>query len=616
MQNNKKEERFAEKSTPRGPRGGGPGRGIAVGKPKDFKESLRKLLAYLKPYLPMMIFALVLAMIGTVFSIIGPDKIREITDYITKGIVTGIDLEAVSKIGVFLATIYILGALFNYIQGFIMATVTQRISKSLRRKISEKINRLPLKYFDSNSIGDILSRVTNDVDTIGNTLNQSLGTIVSSTTLLFGSLFMMLMLNIPLTLSAVASTLIGFRLITIIIKRSQKYFLAQQVDLGRLNGHIEESYTGHVVLKAYNGEEEAIEEFKQINEKLFESAWKSQFMSGLMMPVMAFIGNLGYVVVSLFGSALAIRGTISFGVVVAFMLYVRLFTQPLSRLAQAATRIQSALAASERVFEFLEEKELENENSKTTLINLDEVKGDVSFRNIHFGYEVDKKIIENFNFDVKAGEKIAIVGPTGAGKTTMVNLLMRFYEVDKGEILVDGVPINDIRRENVHDLFSMVLQDTWLFEGTIKENIIYSKQNVTDAEVEKASKAAGVHHFIQTLPEGYDTVLRDAANISSGQRQLLTIARAMIENAPLLILDEATSSVDTRTEVLIQEAMDKLMVGKTSFVIAHRLSTIKNADAIIVMDEGKIVESGTHNELLDKNGFYSELYNSQFEKVS
>ena len=594
--------------------GMGRGRGMGSGggeKAKDFRKTIGKLIAYMKPYVPAVIIALLLAVTGTVFNIIGPDRLGKITDLITEGMRAGIDLSAVGSIGLLLAILYGLGFLFNYAQGFILATVTQRVSKKMRSDITQKINRLPLKYFDSTSYGDILSRVTNDVDTVGQTLNQSAGTLVTAITMFLGTLIMMFSINVLLALSALASTIIGFALMMLIMSKSQKYFTAQQRELGKINGHIEEIYAGHNVVKVYNGEKNAQKTMRLINEKLYDSAWKSQFMSGIMQPLMNLIGNLGYVVVCVVGAVLTINGSITFGVIVAFMIYVRLFTQPLSQMAQAATNLQSAAAAGERVFEFLEESELEDESAKT--MTLTDVKGDVEFENVTFGYSRDKIIIHNFSASVKAGQKIAIVGPTGAGKTTMVNLLMRFYEVGGGNIRIDGIPIRSLTRDNIHQLFCMVLQDTWMFEGTVKENIVYNKKDVTDEQIITACKAAGVDHFIRTLPQGYDTILDDKANLSAGQRQLITIARAMVENAPMLILDEATSSVDTRTEVLIQEAMDKLMAGRTSFVIAHRLSTIKNADMILVMKDGDIIESGKHEELLAQNGFYAELYNSQFE---
>ncbi|TCT16075.1 ATP-binding cassette subfamily B protein [Natranaerovirga pectinivora] len=583
-------------------------------KPKEFKKTWGKLMNYSKSYVPAIIIALLFSAIGTVFTIIGPSQLRKITDLITAGLITGIDINAIVTISTTLVILYGLSAVLTFSQGFIMATITQRISKSLRTSISKKINRLPLKYFDTNSYGDVLSRVTNDVDTIGQTMNQSLGTLVSAITLFFGSLFMMLITNVLMTVAAIFATIIGFVLMMIIMGKSQKHFMRQQEYLGAINGHIEEIYAGHNIVKVYNGEEKAKETFEKINNDLYESAFKSQFLSGLMMPIMTFIGNLGYVTVCVVGAALAMNGYITFGVIVAFMIYVRLFTQPLSQMAQAATNLQSTTAASERVFEFLEEKELEDESHKSEILTI--TQGNIEFRNVKFGYDEDKIIINGFSAKAKAGQKIAIVGPTGAGKTTIINLLMRFYETNEGEILIDGTPISQLTREKVHALFCMVLQDTWLFEGTIRENIVYSKPNVSNEALEKACKAVGIDHFIRTLPNGYDTVLNDKANLSQGQKQLITIARAMIENAPMLILDEATSSVDTRTELLIQEAMDKLTIGRTSFVIAHRLSTIKNADLILVMKDGDIIESGKHDDLLEHNGFYAELYNSQFEQAS
>lgn len=582
--------------------------------PKNFKKSLGRLAAYCKPYFPAIIIAVLLAVAAAVFSLIGPNKLQDITDIIKDGLVSGIDIKAVEEIAFLLVTLYALGFIFNYIQGFIMATVTQRVSKGLRTGISNKINKVPLDYYNKTSIGDVLSRVTNDVDMIGQTMNQSVGMLVSAVTMFIGSLVMMLITNWVMALTAVLATVIGFVLMMLIMSRSQKYFIRQQSELGKINGHIEEIYSGHNVVKVYNGVAKAEEQFENINNRLYDSAWKSQFMSGLMMPLMNFIGNFGYVCVCIVGAALYMNNHITFGVIVAFMIYIRLFTNPLSQIAQAATSLQTTAAAAERVFEFLSEEEMEDESHKT--VKLENAKGDVEFKNVKFGYNPEKIIIHNFSAHAKAGQKIAIVGPTGAGKTTMVNLLMRFYELNSGEILIDGTPINKMTRQNVHDLFCMVLQDTWLFEGTIKENIVYSKEGVTDEEIVRACKAVGIDHFIRTLPHGYDTILNDKANLSAGQKQLITIARAMIENAPLLILDEATSSVDTRTEIQIQEAMDKLTVGKTSFVIAHRLSTIKNADLILVMKDGDIIESGNHNELLAKGGFYADLYNSQFEKAS
>lgn len=599
----------------RGP--GGPGHMMAPGeKPKNFKKPMGKLVAYCKPYLPGIIFAIVLAVAGTIFTIIGPNKLSEITDLIMDGMAGVIDITAIGKIGLLLAILYGLSFVFNYIQAFIMATITQRVSKRLRSDISNKIDRLPLKYFDSTTYGDVLSRVTNDVDMIGQSLNQSIGSLVTAGVMFFGSLIMMFYINVTMALSAIAATFVGLVFMTFIISKSRKYFIRQQQDLGRINGHIEEIYSGHNVMKVYNGENVAKQEFNEINESLFNSAWRAQFMSGMMMPLMIFIGNLGYVVVCVVGAALTVKGSITFGVIVSFMVYIRLFTQPLSQLAQAATSLQSTAAASERVFEFLQEEELQDESDKKVTLDAKDVKGNVEFKNVKFGYTNEKLIIKDFSAHIEAGQKVAIVGPTGAGKTTLVNLLMRFYEVDSGDIMIEDVSTKSITRKNVHDLFCMVLQDTWLFEGTIKENIIYNKEHVTDEEVVAACKAVGLHHFIRTLPKGYDTVLNDNTSLSVGQKQLITIARAMVKKAPLLILDEATSSVDTRTEALIQKAMDKLMVGRTSFVIAHRLSTIKNADLILVMKDGDIIESGNHEKLIAEKGFYADLYNSQFEDAS
>lgn len=608
-----------KQTTQGGPMGRGHMGGV-VEKPNNFKETMVKLLGYCKKYLPVILIALVAAAGGTVLQIIGPDKLKDLTNEVMKGlpamvqgkqVIGSIDMNAISKMAWTLTILYGLSFLLSYVQSLIMATVTQVISKRMRTDISQKVNRLPLRYFDSTSIGDVLSRVTNDVDAIGQTLNQSIGTMITSVTMLVGSLVMMFYNSWILTLTAVGASFIGVVLMMLIMKSSQKYFKEQQEELGRINGHIEEVYTGHNVVKVYNGSKEAKAVFEKSNHNLYSSAWKSQFLSGLMMPLMSFVGNFGYVAVCVVGAALAMNGKISFGVIVAFMMYIRLFTQPLSQIAQAMNNLQRTAAASERVFEFLEETELENEEQKKS--GLVEVFGDVEFEHVRFGYTKEKTIIHDFSAAVKAGQKVAIVGPTGAGKTTMVNLLMRFYELDGGEIRIDGVPIQQVPREEVHAQFSMVLQDTWLFEGTIRDNIIYSKQGVSEEDVIKACKTVGLHHFIRTLPKGYDTILNDKASLSEGQKQLITIARAMIQNAPLLILDEATSSVDTRTERMVQNAMDQLTVGRTSFVIAHRLSTIKNADLILVMKDGDIIESGSHEELLNQNGFYAELYNSQFE---
>lgn len=609
----------------RRPMGGhGPGPRVAE-KPKNFKKAMGKLIAFVKPFFVPIIIALVFAVAGTVLNLVGPNILSDLTDLIgasfayipAQGIdaVFPVDFDEVFRLCMTLVGIYGAGLICSYVQGLIMATVTQKNSKNLRTAISEKINRLPLKYYDSNSIGDVLSRVTNDVDTIGQTLNQSVATFVTAIVMLLGSIVMMFITNWIMAFTAIAASLIGFAFTFLIMGRSQKYFARQQAYLGEINGHIEETYAGHNVVKAYNAEHNVKRVFNDINYRLYTSAWKSQFLSGLMMPLMAFIGNFGYVAVCVVGAVLVAEGHIAFGVVIAFTLYVRLFTSPLQQLSQAFTSMQSAAAASERVFEFLDETELSDESGKTRFLSPKDVKGDVAFENVRFGYDPGRIIIHDFSAQAKAGQKIAIVGPTGAGKTTMVNLLMRFYELDGGCIKIDGIPTNELTRANVHGLFCMVLQDTWLFEGTIRENVVYSKENVTDEEVVRACKAVGLHHFVMTLPKGYDTVLDDKANLSAGQKQLVTIARAMIENAPMLILDEATSSVDTRTEELIQRAMDKLTEGRTSFIIAHRLSTIRNADLILVMKDGDIIEKGNHEELLAKKGFYADLYNSQFESA-
>ena len=604
------------------PRGMGRGRG-AVEKPKDFGGVMKKLVKFCSRYIPVMILALVLGAAGTVCQIIGPDKLKDMTNEITKGlpamvhgkpVMNSIDMDAVSRIAWLLVALYVGYALLSYLQSWLMANVTQRTAQELREAISQKINRLPLKYFDKVSYGDVLSRITNDVDAIGQTLGQSVGSLITSITLFFGALIMMFYNNVTMTLCAIGSALLGLIIMGVIMKVSQKYFTRQQVALGDVNGHVEEMYTGHTVVKAYCGEERSIEQFEKYNNDLYVSGWKSQFLSGLMMPIMNFVGNFGYVVVCVVGAALAMDGKIEFGVIVAFMMYVRLFTQPLSQFAQAFQNLQRCAAAAERVFGFLEEPEMEDESDKSALLgtNGHEVKGDVEFSHVQFGYEPGKPIINDFSASVSAGQKVAIVGPTGAGKTTMVNLLMRFYEISGGSISIDGVDTKSVPRWNVHDQFSMVLQDTWVFRGTVRENIAYSKPGVTNKQIEDACKAVGLDHFIRSLPDGYDTVLDDKSSLSQGQKQLLTIARAMVQDAPILILDEATSSVDTRTEELIQKAMDALTVGRTSFVIAHRLSTIRDADMILVMNHGDVIERGTHDELLAAGGFYADLYNSQF----
>ena len=524
------------------------------------------------------------------------------------------DLAAAKRIIITLVCLYLLSAIFGYIQSYSMTTVSNSFAKDLRTRISVKINKLPLKFFDSHEIGDILSRVTNDVDTIAQNLNQSLATLISSVTLFIGSIIMMFTTNWVMAITAILSTLFGFTFMISILKKSQKYFIARQEELGNINGHIEEIYSGHNVVECYNAKGEVTKTFDELNGRLRECNKKSQFLSGLMQPMMGFIGNFGYVMVCIVGALLTMKGHITFGVIVAFMIYVRLFTNPLSQIAQAMTSLQTTAAASERVFEFLDEKEMTDESNKTKVLDKTKVKGDIEFKNVKFGYDDSRLIIKDFSASAHPGEKVAIVGPTGAGKTTMVNLLMKFYEINSGDILIDGVSIRDLARENIHDLFVMVLQDTWLFDGTIRDNIKFNQENITDEEIWAACKTVGVDHFIKTLPGGLDCVIGENDSISGGQKQLLTIARGMIENAPFLILDEATSNVDTRTEELVQKAMDKLMEGRTSFIIAHRLSTIKNANLILVMNEGNIIEQGTHEELMKKNGFYADLYNSQFKK--
>ena len=526
------------------------------------------------------------------------------------------DMDKIKSIAILLACLYIISAIFSYVEGLSMIKVANGYAKKLRSSISEKINKLPLKFFDHNLSGDILSRVTNDVDTIAQSLNNSLSTLVSSITLFIGSIIMMFATNYIMAITAIVSSLIGFILMFIILNKSQRYFTARQRELGKLNGYIEEIYSGLNVVRSCNAKDETINEFDKLNDKLYDCNRKSQFLSGLMQPIMGFIGNFSYVAVCIVGALLVSKSVISFGVIVAFIMYVRLFTNPLSQIAQAMTSMQSTAAASERVFGLLEEVEMDSENDITKKLDKHKVKGNIEFKNVKFGYDKDKIIINDFTAKVKAGEKIAIVGPTGAGKTTMVNLLMKFYDINDGDILIDGTSIKELKRDNIHSLFTMVLQDTWLFNGTVKENIIYNQKNVSNKRVEEVCKVVGVDHFIKTLPNGYDSIISDNDSVSSGQRQLLTIARGMISDSPFLILDEATSNVDTRTEELVQKAMDKLMENKTSFIIAHRLSTIKNADLILVMKDGNIIEQGNHNELMKKNGFYANLYNSQFEKTN
>lgn len=698
-------------------------------KPKDLKKALLKLKYYLKPFMSLLLVAVILSALGSILSIIGPNKIKDLTNQIQEGLVINKDnlellvndiekdisnnivlgndtlnnlnesdrlkyyeimnsqnketlindlpdsikeyifkdvtinnieisskdkiefmkvvsnidikdtsnvakiyneldnapksinelikpnmnMDKIKNITIFLVTIYIISAIFSYIENYIMVDVSNKFAKGLRTKISEKINKLPLKYFDKHSYGDILSRVTNDVDTINSSLQNSLGTFVGAVTLFISCIIMMFTTNYIMAITCIASSLFGFVFMSIILSKSQKYFNRRQVELGALNGHIEEIYSSHNVVKAYNGEIEAEEKFNKLNERLYDCNRKSQFLSGLMQPMMSFIGNFSYVAVCVVGAILTVNGTISFGTIMAFILYVRLFTSPLIQIAQSMTQLQTAASAGERIFEFIEETEMQSEENLTRKINPENVKGNIVFDHVKFGYDKNKIIINDFNLNVKTGQKVAIVGPTGAGKTTIINLLMKFYELNSGNIYIDNVKINDLTRENIHDLFIMVLQDTWLFEGTIKDNIKFNKENVTDEEIWKALEVVGVDHFVKSLPKSLDYKIEDNESISGGQKQLLTIARGMIKNAPFLILDEATSSVDTRTEELVSKAMDKLTEGRTSFVIAHRLSTIKNADIILVMKDGNIIETGNHEELMKANGFYKELYNSQFQ---
>ena len=567
-----------------------------------------------KPYmaglqLPLLI-AVVAAVISSIITVYGPTKIKEITNLISDGLMTGIDLVAISNIAGFLVVLYVFGAILNYTQAYIFSTSIQYFSQRLRKAIAEKINRLPLGYFDRHSQGDTLSRVTNDVDTAAQSLNQSLGTVLSASFLLIAVLITMFGMNWILALVTVVSTLIGFVFVSVFMGKSQGFFKSQQQDLAAVNGYVEEMYSGHNVVTSYNAIESTKEEFAKLNHRLYDSIWKSQFISGIMMPIMIFIGNFSYVLVIIVGAALALNGHISIGIIVAFMAYVRIFSQPLSQIAQGITSLQQASAAMGRVFEFLDEEEMADESHKER--QLTNMKGEVVFDQVSFGYTPERTIIHDFSATAHAGQKVAIVGPTGAGKTTIVNLLMKFYEIDKGSIRIDGVDTKAMMRSEVHDAFSMVLQDTWLFEGTIRDNLIYNQTGISDERMMEASKAVGIHHFIMTLPDGYDTILDDTVTLSVGQKQLLTIARALLKDAPLLILDEATSSVDTRTEELIQKAMDRLMEGRTSFVIAHRLSTIRNADLILVMKDGNIIEQGNHDDLMAQAGFYADLYNSQF----
>ncbi len=707
----------------------GPGRGPGE-KPKDFKKALLKLKNYLKPYMHLIIIAVILSALSSILSIVGPNKIKDLTNEIQQGLIVNksniellvqdiqkdikqnivlnkkdleslsnedkaryyevlskmsnsenkenlilelpesvkllifkdttikgsiitnkdkvefvnimsnsnmneptkiykdldklsknvnelikpkMNLDKIKDITIFLVCLYLISAIFGYFENYLMVIASNNFAKSLRTKISKKINKLPLKYFDKNSYGDILSRVTNDVDTINMSLQNSLGTFVGAVSLFIGCIIMMFVTNYIMAITCILSSLFGFAFMSIILSKSQKYFNQRQIELGNLNGHIEEIYSSHNVVKAYNGEKESLEKFNNLNKKVYDCNRKSQFLSGLMQPMMGFIGNFSYVAICIVGAVLTLKGNTTFGTIVAFMIYVRLFTSPLSQIAQSMTQLQTASAASERVFEFIEEDEMKDESNLTGILEPKKVKGNIDFEHVKFGYDNDKTIIKDFNCKVKPGQKVAIVGPTGAGKTTIVNLLMKFYEINSGDIKIDGMSINNLTRENIHDLFIMVLQDTWLFEGTIRDNIKFNKDDVSDKEIWDALKVVGVDHFVKSLPKTLDYKIEDNESISAGQKQLLTIARGMIEDAPFLILDEATSSVDTRTEELVQKAMDKLTEGRTSFIIAHRLSTIKNADIILVMKDGNIIETGSHEELMKKNGFYAELYNSQFQ---
>lgn len=626
-----------EKAPRRGPMGGHGPMMRSGDKAKNFKGTMKNLVEYLKPYRVSIFVVIIFAIGSAAFSIVGPKILGKATTSIFKGLVSkltgsgvGIDFTYIGKILMFLLILYLISAGFSFIQGFIMSGISQKVSYNLRKEISKKINLMPIKYFDTKTHGEVLSRVTNDVDTMSQNLNQIMTQVITSITTVIGVLIMMISISGIMTVASLLVLPISIFLISQVVKRSQRFFRNQQRYLGEVNGQVEEVYGGHNIVKAFNGEEDAIREFSKLNDELYESAWKSQFLSGMMMPIMTFIGNLGYVVVSILGGWLAIKGSIDVGEIQSFIQYVRSFNQPIAQSAQIANLMQSTAAAAERVFEFLNEEEevqfadnpvkinrIDLMDSKENLKEdeqVEEIKGEVRFDHVHFGYREDKTIINDFTANIKPGQKVAIVGPTGAGKTTMIKLLMRFYDVTSGAILIDGHNINDFNRQDLRSLFGMVLQDTWLFNGTIMENIRYGRLNATDEEVLKAAKAANVDHFVRTLPEGYKMILNEEANnVSAGQKQLLTIARAILADPKILILDEATSSVDTRTEVLIQKAMDNLMHGRTSFVIAHRLSTIKDADLILVMKDGDIVEQGNHEELLNANGFYAKLYNSQFE---
>ena len=613
---------MAEQRTrrPRGPMGG-PGRGMMPGeKPKDFKNSIGKLVRYLGRYWYAIVAVMIFAAVSTVFSVAGPKVMARATNALVEGLgkkIAGtgsIDFTYIAKVLLFTLGLYICSAVFSFIQGMIMTGITQKTCYRMRKEISEKINRMPMKYFESRTYGEVLSRITNDVDTLGQSLNQSITQVITSVATLIGTLVMMLSISPLMTIISIVILPVSAFLISFVVKHSQKFFRQQQEYLGHINGQVEEVYGGHLIIKAYNKEEETVSAFRQANDVLYRSAWKSQFLSGLMMPIMQFVGNLGYAGVAISGGILAIKKVITIGDIQAFIQYVKNFTQPIQQIAQVATQLQSMTAASERVFEFLEEEE--EDITVEDPVSVSDIEGRVEFSHVKFGYDPDNMIIKDFSAKVEPGQQVAIVGPTGAGKTTMVKLLMRFYDVNSGSILVDGHDVREYNRPQLREAFGMVLQDTWLFKGTIMENIRYGRLDATDEEVIEAAKAAHAHHFIQTLPGGYNMELNeDASNVSQGQKQLLTIARAILADNRILILDEATSSVDTRTEIRIQKALDNLMRGRTSFVIAHRLSTIKNADIILVMKDGDIIEQGNHEELIKKNGFYAELYNSQFEET-
>lgn len=613
---NNEEENKTQTSTPvqhHGPMGRG---GNTGEKAKDFKGTVKRLFKELGSYKIAIVFAFIFSIVGSIITIIAPDKLSDITDTITAGMMGNIDLDKIKSIAIILSIMYIAAAIFTFAEGIIMATISNKFAQKLRGNISTKINKLPLRYYDKHSVGDTLSRITNDVDTVAQMMNQSLGTLIANITLFLGSIVMMFYTNWIMAITAILSSLVGFVFMFLILGKSQKYFVERQEELGKINGHIEEVYSGINLVKIYNGQKTVNDKFDKLNEKVYEANKKSQFLSGIMPPIMNFIGNFGYVAVCVVGAILVKNDVITFGVIVAFMTYVRLFTNPLSQIAQSMTSLQSTAAAAERVFEFMDEKEMPNEDNLTKSLSRDEAKGNIEFDNVVFQYDNNPKpTITGFTAKAKPGQKIAIVGPTGAGKTTMVNLLMKFYDVTSGDIKIDGISTKELKRSNVHDLFTMVLQDTWLFEGTVRENIAYNLKNVTDEQIMEVCKEVGLSHYIETLPNGLDYKITENDEISAGEKQLITIARGMLQKTPFLILDEATSNVDTRTEELVQQAMDKLSKGKTSFIIAHRLSTIKNADLILVMNNGNIIEQGNHEQLMEKNGFYADLYKSQFELV-